>query len=144
LSPTVSFFLGINPKSNKRKSTERFKNLRMKKKSIFYFISFFFFFDLQNGWSMNFEKGKDVFHNNCLPCHKGGRNFILPEKNLKKDTLEANGMNTVNAISYQVRNGKNGMPAFGGRLSENEVEDVAFYVLQEASSTFLKKEENFP
>ena len=27
---------------------------------------------------------------------------------------------------------------------ENEVEDVAFYVLQEASSTFLKKEENFP
>jgi len=116
----------------------------MKKKSIFYFISFFFFFDLQNGWSMNFEKGKDVFHNNCLPCHKGGRNFILPEKNLKKDMLEANGMNTVNAISYQVRNGKNGMPAFGGRLSENEVEDVAFYVLQEASSTFLKKEENFP
>jgi cytochrome c6 len=116
----------------------------MKKKSIFYFISFFFFFDLQNGWSMNFEKGKDVFQNNCLACHKGGRNFILPEKNLKKDMLEANGMNTVNAISYQVRNGKNGMPAFGGRLSENEVEDVAFYVLQEASSTFLKKEENFP
>jgi mono/diheme cytochrome c family protein len=37
-------------------------------------------------------------------------------------------MNTISAISYQVINGKNGMPAFGGRLKE-EIE-VATYVLQ--------------
>jgi hypothetical protein len=37
-----------------------------------------------------------------------GNNIIIPEKNLKKETLEANGMNTISAISYQVINGKNG------------------------------------
>jgi mono/diheme cytochrome c family protein len=30
-------------------------------------------------------------------------------------------MNTISAISYQVINGKNGMPAFGGRLTEKEL-----------------------
>jgi hypothetical protein len=34
-------------------------------------------------------------------------------KRILKETLEANGMNTISAISYQVINGKNGMPAFG-------------------------------
>ena len=29
---------------------------------------------------------------------------IIPEKNLKKETLEANGMNTKSAIAYQVLN----------------------------------------
>jgi cytochrome c6 len=42
-------------------------------------------------------------------------------------------MNTLNAIVYQITNGKNGMPAFGGRLIESEIEDIAFYVLQQAN-----------
>ena len=87
---------------------------------------------------MNFEKGKDVFQNNCLACHKGGRNFILPEKNLKKDMLEANGMNTLNSISYQIINGKNGMPAFGGRLQEDEIEILASYVLKQSLTNFAE------
>ena len=33
------------------------------------------------------------------------------------------------AIIYQVLNGKNGMPAFGGRLNQTEIEDVAEYVI---------------
>jgi cytochrome c6 len=67
-------------------------------------------------------------------------NIIIPEKNLKKETLEANGMNTISAISYQVINGKNGMPAFGGRLKK-EIEDVATYVLKkpEKFSRIIKK-----
>jgi cytochrome c6 len=32
---------------------------------------------------------------------------------------------------YQVTNGKNGMPAFGGRLKETEIESVAMYILKE-------------
>ena len=45
-------------------------------------------------------------------------------------------MNTKNAISYQVLNGKNGMPAFGGRLTENEIEAVAIYVLEQSEKNF--------
>ena len=82
------------------------------------------------------EKGEKVFKNNCMVCHTGGNNLIIPEKNLKKETLEANGMNTKNAISYQVLNGKNGMPAFGGRLKENEIEAVAIYVLEQSAKNF--------
>ena len=84
----------------------------------------------------SFEKGESIFLNNCAVCHNGGNNIIIPEKNLKKETLEANGMNTKSAIAYQVLNGKNGMPAFGGRLKESEIEAVAIYVLDESSRDF--------
>jgi mono/diheme cytochrome c family protein len=35
-----------------------------------------------------------------------------------------------------VINGKNGMPAFGGRLTEKEIEDVATYVPKKARKIF--------
>ena len=38
---------------------------------------------------------------------------------------------------YQVLNGKNGMPAFGGRLKDIEIEDVAEYVIFAAEKNFL-------
>lgn len=82
--------------------------------------------------------GKEIFQANCSVCHIGGANIIIPEKNLKKNTLEANGMNTVNAISYQIINGKNGMPAFGGRLEEDEIEIVASYVLKQSLTNFAE------
>jgi len=78
--------------------------------------------------------GESIFTGNCAACHAGGNNVIMPEKTLKKDALETNGMNTVNAITYQVTNGKNAMPAFGGRLSDGDIEDVANYVLSKAES----------
>lgn len=74
--------------------------------------------------------GQQLFSNNCSACHLGGSNIIIPEKNLKKETLEANGLNTVNSIIYQVRNGKNGMPAFGGRLTEEEITQIATYIFK--------------
>ena len=80
--------------------------------------------------------GKDLFKNNCSVCHLGGNNIIIPEKNLKKQTLEENGMSTISAISYQIINGKNGMPAFGGRLSDSEVVEIASYVLEQAEKNF--------
>jgi cytochrome c6 len=40
------------------------------------------------------------------------------------------------AIIYQVLNGKNGMPAFGGRLTENEIEDISAYVMISAENNF--------
>ena len=37
-----------------------------------------------------------------------------------------------NGRSTQVTNGKNAMPAFSGRLTEADIEDVATYVLDQA------------
>lgn len=94
-----------------------------------FFLSFFV--NLSKVNSKDFEKGKKLFLDNCSVCHVGGENRILPEKNLKKYTLQLNGMDSIEAIRYQVINGKNGMPAFGGRLNINEIQEIANYVLQE-------------
>lgn len=78
------------------------------------------------------ENGERIFNANCSACHAGGNNVIIPEKTLKKEALEANSMNNMNAITYQVTNGKNAMPAFGGRLDDSDIEDVASYVLSQS------------
>jgi cytochrome c6 len=92
-------------------------------------LSYMFCF-LKTVDATNLERGQTLFFSNCNVCHVGGKNVIIPEKNLKKETLETNGMNQKTAIVYQVINGKNGMPAFGGRLEESEIEEIAAYVLE--------------
>ena len=77
------------------------------------------------------DAGEQVFNANCAACHAGGQNVIMPDKTLEKDALEqylAGGRNA-KAIIAQVTNGKNAMPAFGGRLADDEIENVAAYVL---------------
>lgn len=86
--------------------------------------------------AFNIERGEQLFLTNCNVCHVNGKNIIIPEKNLQKQTLELTGMNTVEAIKYQITNGKNGMPAFGGRLEEKEIEEIAIYVLDQSEKTF--------
>lgn len=81
-----------------------------------------------------FDRGRTLFITHCNICHIQGKNLIISEKNLKKETLEINGLATQEAISYQISNGKNGMPAFGGRLKEEEIENIAKYVLKAAST----------
>nr|YP_010471200.1 cytochrome c553 [Sargassum confusum]UVF63158.1 cytochrome c553 [Sargassum confusum] len=76
--------------------------------------------------------GENVFTANCSACHTGGNNVIMPEKTLQKDALSINQMNSVGAITYQVTNGKNAMPAFGGRLTDDDIEDVASFVLSQS------------
>lgn len=100
-------------------------------KSFFYF----FFFISTNTFPLSLKPlatGKELFQIHCLSCHQNNGNSIIPEKNLQKDTLESNGMNTISAISYQILNGKNGMPAFGDRLQDNEIELIASYLLEQA------------
>ena len=56
----------------------------------------------------------------------------MPEKTLEKDALEqylAGGRNA-KAIITQVTNGKNAMPAFGGRLDDEAIANVAAYVME--------------
>jgi len=77
-----------------------------------------------------------IFSANCAACHAGGNNVIQAEKTLKKDALVsylAGGFKEESIVT-QVTNGKNAMPAFGGRLSDEEIGDVASYVFTTATN----------
>ncbi|MCP9883976.1 c-type cytochrome [Synechococcus sp. ATX 2A4] len=81
--------------------------------------------------------GGQVFSANCAACHMGGGNVVNAERTLKKEALEAYLANYSegheSAIAYQVTNGKNAMPAFGGKLTEADIADVAAYIEQKSS-----------
>ena len=102
---------------------------------VFYFLLFFPFQKI-TAKDLNAKIGENIFLRNCNVCHNQGNNIIIPEKNLKIETLRANGMDNLDAIIYQVINGKNGMPAFGGRLKEDEIEKVASYILEKSINDF--------
>ncbi|TVU52173.1 MAG: cytochrome C6 [Arthrospira sp. PLM2.Bin9] len=83
--------------------------------------------------------GASVFSANCAACHMGGRNVIVANKTLSKSDLakylkgfDEGPESAVSAVLYQVMNGKNAMPAFNGRLSPKQIEDVAAYVVDQA------------
>jgi len=76
--------------------------------------------------------GGKIFSANCAACHAGGNNVVNAQKTLKKEALEQYEMNSIEAITYQVNNGKNAMPAFKGRLTDAQIDDVATYVLSQA------------
>mmetsp|Transcript_69 Transcript_69/g.104 ORF Transcript_69/g.104 Transcript_69/m.104 type:complete len:146 (-) Transcript_69:348-785(-) len=82
------------------------------------------------------DAGGLVFSANCAACHAGGNNVIQAEKTLKKDALVSylSGGFKESSIVTQVTNGKNAMPAFGGRLSDEEIGDVAAYVFATAEA----------
>lgn len=78
--------------------------------------------------------GEQVFNANCAACHAGGQNVIMPEKTLEKEALDAylSGGRSEKSVITQVTNGKNAMPAFGGRLDAGDIADVAAYVIKSA------------
>jgi cytochrome c6 len=80
--------------------------------------------------------GAKIFSANCASCHIGGGNVLIAEKTLVHQALskylENYENNSISAIIYRVKNGKNAMPAFKGKLSDQEVLDVATYVAQKA------------
>jgi cytochrome c6 len=78
------------------------------------------------------DSGAQIFAANCAACHAGGRNIVNPAKTLSQADLEAYGMNSLDAIKTQVTQGKAAMPAFGGRLTPDQIESVALYVLDQA------------
>ncbi len=76
--------------------------------------------------------GGQVFASNCAACHIGGGNVVNGAKTLKLADLDQYEMASIEAIKTQVTNGKNAMPAFSGRLTEADIDDVAAYVLDKA------------
>jgi cytochrome c6 len=76
--------------------------------------------------------GAKLFSANCASCHAGGKNVVNAAKTLQKGDLDKYSMNSLDAIKTQVTKGKNAMPAFGGRLNEQQIDDVASYVFEQA------------
>ena len=78
--------------------------------------------------------GAGTFSANCAACHIGGGNAVNAQKTLKKDVLEQYEMFDAEKIIYQVKNGKNAMPSFTGRLTDEQIAEVADYVLAQAEA----------
>lgn len=76
--------------------------------------------------------GEQIFNINCAGCHINGSNIVRRGKNLKKQALKKYGMNSIEAVTSIVTNGKNNMSAYKDRLSEQQIQDVAAYVLEQA------------
>lgn len=83
---------------------------------------------------INLDAGEQVFSQTCSACHANGRNVLAQDKTLDLDMLESMGLDNVNAIIKQVTYGKNDMPAFGDVLSDDDIKNVANYVLSKSKA----------
>ena len=73
-------------------------------------------------------QGAELFKIHCVGCHARGGNIVRWWKNLKIRTLKRNKLDSVEAIAYLVKNGKNNISAYKERLAETEIEIVSGYV----------------
>ncbi|MGL5511508.1 MAG: cytochrome c6 PetJ [Microcoleaceae cyanobacterium] len=82
--------------------------------------------------------GAKIFSANCASCHIGGKNVIMAEKTLAKSALSqylaGYDADPEKAITSQITMGKGAMPAFAGRLSPEQIADVATYVAEKSAS----------
>ncbi|MBW4663356.1 MAG: c-type cytochrome [Chroococcus sp. CMT-3BRIN-NPC107] len=78
------------------------------------------------------DRPSAIFSNYCASCHLGGGNIVIEDKNLHSSALSKYHMDSIDAIACQVKHGKKAMPAFKGRLSDSQIEEVAAYVLKQA------------
>jgi cytochrome c6 len=79
----------------------------------------------------DFIAGEKNFNANCAACHAHGQNIVVTDHTLEKTAIEKYllGGFKESAVVTQVTNGYNAMPAFGGRLSLYDIENVATYVI---------------
>lgn len=85
-----------------------------------------------NAGAAELDDGAAVFQTNCAACHAGGGNIVRRGKNLKQRALKRNQMDSLEAIAALVKNGKNAMPAYKDRLSQQQTIAVSRYVLEQA------------
>lgn len=76
--------------------------------------------------------GAQIFSVHCAGCHDKGGNIVRRGKTLKQKALKKYGMDSLDAIASIVANGKNNMSAYKDRLTEQQIKDVAAYVLEQA------------
>ncbi len=78
--------------------------------------------------------GESLFSLNCAGCHAHGGNIIRRGKNLQQKTLVRRGYGEAGAIAQIITQGKGAMPAYADRLTTEEIEAIATYVLQQAEA----------
>ena len=77
--------------------------------------------------------GRRIFERRCVSCHNAngdGRTIVagrFPYANLREGRWRSDG--SLAAIERQVRFGDDPMPAFAGKLTDEEIRQVATYVL---------------
>lgn len=103
--------------------------------SIIIIVFFFHFFIWGNydALAVNNNSGAKIFQANCAGCHAKGGNIVRRGKNLKLKALHKNKLDNLEAITSLVTQGKNNMSAYGDRLTPQEIEAVAAYVLEQAN-----------
>jgi alcohol dehydrogenase (cytochrome c) len=71
--------------------------------------------------------GAQIFSDNCESCHghEGAGGHIGP--NLQKSSVAEH----LDQVEKQVRNGGGAMPPFGGALSDQQIQAVARYVVEQ-------------
>jgi cytochrome c6 len=80
--------------------------------------------------------GAQIFEAQCAGCHAGGGNIVRRGKTLKLKALQKNQMDNLAAIQTIVTQGKGNMSAYGDRLSAEEINAVAAYVLAQAAQNW--------
>lgn len=84
----------------------------------------------------NTPNGAKIFEVQCAGCHVGGGNIIRRGKTLKQKALKQNHVDSLETISSFVAKGKNVMPAYKERLTEEELQAVSVYVLEQAEKNW--------
>ncbi len=83
------------------------------------------------------EKGRKLFFRYCNFCHPGGRNVMRREKDLRRKTLMANGINGPEGIVKKMRHPGPGMPRFSEEnIPDEDARAIARYVWE----TFAEEE----
>ena len=82
------------------------------------------------------SNGAQIFSANCAACHMGGGNVIRASRTLSQADLQAHldsySQDHLEAIEHQIEAGKNAMPPYQGKLSDDDIADVAAYVEEQA------------
>jgi cytochrome c6 len=112
------------------------KTLRLLLLFLLFAIALFIFIFTSPAQAAEISGAAKIFASNCASCHIGGGNVLIAEKTLRKEALqkylENYNADSLAAIIHQVQNGKNAMPAFKSKLSEDEIIEVATYIFEKA------------
>lgn len=77
------------------------------------------------------SKGNEIFTANCVGCHRGGQNFVSEQKTLQKDALEKFvGLDEEKVDKFF--KGSFVHKVVGGKLTEEDISNVASYVVDQA------------
>jgi cytochrome c6 len=108
-------------------------------------VTVFWFTFAYSAFASDISNGSKIFNDNCASCHLGGGNILIAQKTLQKEALteylEDYSADSISAIIYQIKNGRNAMPAFKSKLSEQEILEVAAYVFQKSEHGWEKGQE---